>query len=49
MAGSLFSPFVAVVSGGLLCLVGVGVIATGVPEFAKWDKRERAPSKHPAV
>jgi MFS family permease len=36
IAGSLFSPFTAVVSGGLLCLVGVAVIAARVPEFARW-------------
>jgi predicted MFS family arabinose efflux permease len=36
IAGSLFSPFAAVVSGGLLCLVGVGVIATAVPQFSRW-------------
>jgi predicted MFS family arabinose efflux permease len=40
MAGSLFSPFVAVVSGGLLCLFGVSVIALGVPEFARWNATE---------
>jgi MFS family permease len=36
IAGSLFSPFIAVVSGGLLCLVGVGVIGGAVPEFSRW-------------
>jgi MFS family permease len=36
VAGSLFSPFTAVVSGGLLCLLGVGVIAAAVPEFSRW-------------
>lgn len=43
MAGSLFSPFGAVVSGGLLCIAGVAVIAVAVPEFARWSVRERAP------
>ena len=36
MAGSLFSPFAAVVSGGLLCLAGVAVIAAAVPQFSRW-------------
>jgi hypothetical protein len=40
VAGSLFSPFTAVVSGGLLCLLGVGVIAAAVPEFAHWRAGE---------
>jgi MFS family permease len=42
VAGSLFSPFTAVVSGGVLCLVGVGVIASAVPEFARWRAGEPA-------
>ena len=36
IAGSVFSPFAAVVSGGLLCLCGVGVIAVAVPQFSRW-------------
>ena len=36
IAGSLFSPFTAVVSGGVLGLVGVGVIASAVPQFSRW-------------
>jgi hypothetical protein len=36
IAGSLFSPFTAVVSGGVLCLCGVAVIASAVPQFARW-------------
>jgi MFS family permease len=42
IAGSLFSPFIAVVSGGLLCLVGVGVISGAVPEFSRWRVGEPA-------
>jgi MFS family permease len=33
---STFSPTVSVVSGGLLCIVGVGVIGLTVPRFARW-------------
>jgi predicted MFS family arabinose efflux permease len=40
VAGSLFSPFTAVVSGGVLCLCGVGVIASAVPQFARWRSGE---------
>jgi MFS family permease len=36
IAGSLFTPFIAVVSGGVLCLCGVGVIAAAVPQFSRW-------------
>lgn len=30
------TPTISVVSGGLLCIAGVGVIATLVPRFARW-------------
>lgn len=33
---SLFTPTASVISGGLLCLAGVGVIAILVPQFARW-------------
>ncbi len=36
LVASAFTPTVSVVSGGLLCLVGVGIIATKVPRFARW-------------
>lgn len=36
VVASIFSPEVSVVSGGLLCLVGVAVIAAAVPRFARW-------------
>jgi MFS family permease len=36
VVATVFSPQVSVVSGGLLCLVGVGVIAAAVPRFARW-------------
>ena len=36
VVASIFTPDVSVVSGGLLCLVGVGVIAATVPRFARW-------------
>jgi predicted MFS family arabinose efflux permease len=42
VAGSLFSPFTAVVSGGVLCLCGVGVIASAVPQFSRWRVGEPA-------
>jgi MFS family permease len=31
-----FTPTVSVVSGGLLCIAGVGVIGLAVPRFARW-------------
>ena len=36
VVASIFSPTVSVVSGGLLCLAGVVVIAAAVPRFATW-------------
>jgi hypothetical protein len=33
-----FSPTVSVVSGGLLCVAGVGVLALVVPEFARYKR-----------
>lgn len=36
VVASVFSPMASVVSGGLLCLVGVGVLALAVPEFARY-------------
>lgn len=36
LVASAFTPTISVVSGGLLCLVGVAVIATTVPRFARW-------------
>jgi len=36
LVASAFTPTVSVVSGGLLCLAGVGAIATFVPRFARW-------------
>jgi predicted MFS family arabinose efflux permease len=36
LVASAFTPTVSVVSGGLLCLAGVAVIAVTVPRFAHW-------------
>jgi hypothetical protein len=36
LVASAFTPTISVVSGGLLCLVGVAAIATTVPRFARW-------------
>jgi hypothetical protein len=40
VVASIFSPMVSVVSGGLLCLAGVGVIGVTVPRFARWKMGE---------
>jgi MFS family permease len=37
-----FSPTVSVVSGGLLCVAGVGVLALVVPEFARYKRGDAA-------
>ncbi|HUI47099.1 MAG TPA: MFS transporter [Acidimicrobiia bacterium] len=36
LVAAAFTPTVSVVSGGLLCLAGVALIATTVPRFARW-------------
>jgi MFS family permease len=36
VVASIFTPEISVVSGGLLCLAGVAVIASVVPRFARW-------------
>lgn len=36
LVASAFSPTVSVVTGGLLCVAGVAVIAAAVPRFARW-------------
>jgi MFS family permease len=36
LVASVFTPTVSIVSGGLLCLAGVAVIAAKVPRFAQW-------------
>ncbi len=36
MVAQVFTPFVSVVSGGVACLVGVGVLALAVPEFWRY-------------
>jgi hypothetical protein len=35
-----FSPTVSVVSGGLLCIVGVALLAAFVPEFARYQRAD---------
>ena len=36
---AIASPVVSVVSGGLLTVLGVGVVALAMPEFARLDMR----------
>jgi MFS family permease len=37
LVAAAFTPTISVVSGGLLCVAGVGVIAALVPRFARWQ------------
>ncbi|MGH3718378.1 MAG: MFS transporter [Pseudonocardiaceae bacterium] len=43
-----FTPRVSVVSGGLACLLGIGLLALAVPAFLRYDART-ASARHPAV
>jgi MFS family permease len=36
VVATAFTPTVSIISGGVLCLVGVGAIAALVPRFARW-------------
>ncbi len=39
---AVFTPTVSVVSGGLLCIAGVGLLALFVPEFARYQRGDAA-------
>ena len=43
VVASLVSVPFAIVSGGLACIAGVGVLGAVVPEFARYDAREPTP------
>ena len=45
VVASLFSPTVSVVTGGVACIVGVGVLALLVPEFPRY----RAPAREAVI
>jgi MFS family permease len=38
-----FSPRVSIFSGGVLCVVGVGLLALALPQFRRYDARRHAP------
>jgi hypothetical protein len=40
---SIFNLPVAIVSGGLLCIAGVAVLAARVPQFARYDAKNPTP------
>ncbi|HET9729078.1 MAG TPA: MFS transporter [Acidimicrobiia bacterium] len=42
VVAAAFTPTVAIISGGLLCLGGVAVIAAAVPQFARWHVGDAA-------
>ncbi|MGH3755624.1 MAG: MFS transporter [Pseudonocardiaceae bacterium] len=42
VVAAAFSPRVSVVSGGLACLVGIGLLALAVPAFVRYDARTAA-------
>jgi MFS family permease len=44
LVAAMFNPTVSVVSGGVICVVGVGLVAFLVPEFARY-KRGDAPMR----
>jgi hypothetical protein len=40
LMAAAFTPTVSVVSGGLLCIVGVALLAAFVPEFARYRRAD---------
>jgi MFS family permease len=42
LVAAVFSPTVSVVSGGVLCVAGVGLLALLVPEFARYQRGDAA-------
>jgi MFS family permease len=48
VVASLASVRTSVVSGGILCVVGVGLFALALPAFRRYDARQGTPSNHPA-
>jgi hypothetical protein len=38
-----FTPRVALVSGGLACIAGIGLLALAVPAFVRYDTRRAVP------
>lgn len=45
LMASAFSPTVSVVSGGLLCIAGVGLLAVFAPEFARYRRADASPAR----
>jgi MFS family permease len=43
-----FTPSISVVSGGILCVLGVGLVALALPALRRYDNRNR-PAEHPSV
>jgi hypothetical protein len=39
MVAALFSPRLSVISGGLACLAGIGLLTLAVPAFLRYDAR----------
>lgn len=37
--GAIFSPRVSILSGGILCMVGVAALAVALPQFRRYDNR----------
>ena len=42
LVAAVFSPTISVVSGGVLCVAGVGLLAFLVPEFARYKRGDAA-------
>jgi MFS family permease len=47
VVAAAFTPRVSVVSGGLACLVGIGLLALAVPSFLRYDARTAAARQAP--
>ena len=45
---TVFTPRISVLSGGVLCVLGVGILALALPQFRQYDDRDVLPSTAPA-
>jgi uncharacterized membrane protein (UPF0136 family) len=46
VVATLFTPSVSVLSGGIICVLGVGLLALALPQLRAYDNRNERPLGH---